>query len=188
MNAYKKIQAGSMLLSEPFMWDNNFKRAAIFLTDHNEKDGTVGFILNKAIDMNINQLIADFPEFECEVSFGGPVATDTIHYIHTIGHLLDDSIYVMDGVWWGGDFAQLKALIRNGVVKQSDIRFFVGYTGWSRGQLRDEMKTGSWVPAEGDINYVFNSDFEVNLWQEIMEHKGNTFSVIGQMDDTANWN
>jgi len=116
------------------------------------------------------------------------VATDTVHYVHSIGHLLDDSIYVMDGVWWGGDFTQLKALVRNGVVKKEDIRFFVGYTGWSRGQLRDEMKKGSWLVADMDLNYIFNPNENTDLWQEIMEHKGDTFSVIGQMPDGVNWN
>ncbi len=188
MKSYKKIKPGSVLLSQPFMWDSHFKRSAIFITDHNEKDGTIGFIMNKSIDMDINQLMADFPKFEAEVSFGGPVGTDTIHYIHSVGHLLDDSIYVMDGVWWGGDFTQLKALIRNGVVKLDDIRFFVGYSGWSRGQLREEMKTGSWVVADMDLNYIFKMDEEINLWQEIMEHKGDTFGVIGQMPDGVIWN
>ena len=151
MNTDRKINAGCVLLSEPFMWDSNFKRSAILLTEHNS-EGSVGFIMNKPIDMNITQLIADFPEFESEVFFGGPVQTDTIHYVHNIGHLLDDSIAIMDGLWWGGDFKKLKALIRNGMVHQDDIRFFVGYSGWSAGQLNDEMQTGSWVAADMDLN------------------------------------
>lgn len=185
MYSEREIKAGSILLAEPFMWDSNFKRSAILLTEHN-KEGSVGFILNKPIDMNITQLIMNFPEFENEVYFGGPVQTDTIHYLHTVGHLLDDSIYVMDGLWWGGDFNKLKALIRNGLVKPSDVRFFVGYSGWSGGQLDEEMEVGSWVSADMDLNYLFQS--HKGLWTTIMENKGNTFSVIGQMPDTVNWN
>mgnify|MGYP001954352570 CR=1 FL=1 len=51
-------------------------------------EGTLGFVLNKPIDMKINELMADFPEFDCPVYFGGPVATDTIHFMHNVGDLL----------------------------------------------------------------------------------------------------
>ena len=187
MNEKRDLKTGCILLAEPFMWDNNFKRAAIFITEHDKK-GSVGFIMNKMLDMKVTQLIKDFPDFDCEVGFGGPVQTDTIHYVHSIGHLLDDSIPVTEGVWWGGDFNKLKALIRSGVVKPDDIRFFVGYTGWSGGQLDEEMTVGSWVTADLDLNYIFNSQTSGNLWQEIMEHKGNNFAIIGQMPDAANWN
>lgn len=168
------------------MWDSNFKRAAILLTEHN-KEGSVGFIMNKPIDMNITQLIADFPEFESEVYFGGPVQTDTIHYVHSVGHLLDDSIYVSDGLYWGGDYKKLKALIRTGVIKSTEIKFFVGYSGWSSGQLNEEMEVGSWVIADLDLNYIFNEE-STKLWAQIMEDKGSTFGVIAQMPDAVNWN
>ncbi len=187
MNKKRELKTGCILLAEPFLWDNNFKRAAIFVTEFDKK-GSVGFVLNKPIDMNITQLIKDFPEFEAEVSFGGPVQTDTIHYVHSIGHLLDDSIPITEGVWWGGDFTKLKALIRSGVVKSEDIRFFVGYTGWSGGQLEEEIEIGSWVVADMDLNYIFNPRENKKLWQEIMEHKGDNFAIIGQMPDAANWN
>ena len=181
-----KIDSGKILLAEPFMFDMNFKRAAILLCEHN-KEGSLGFILNKRLEMQINQLIADFPEFDSEVFYGGPVATDTIHYVHNLGHLLDDSQYVSDGVFWGGDFEKLKALIREQMIKPDDIRFFVGYSGWSGGQLHDEFQHGSWVMADMDSNYLFKTEPE-ELWQQVMHNKGNNFSVIAQMPDGVNWN
>lgn len=188
MNSDRNVKTGCFLLSEPFMWDNNFKRAAIFMTEYDKLKGSVGFIMNKPLDMNITQLISDFPDFESEVGFGGPVATDTVHYIHRIGHLLDDSIFVAEGVWWGGDFVKLKALIRSGVVRKDDIRFFVGYSGWSVGQLEEEIEVGSWVTADSDLNYIFNDSSGGDLWQDILQHKGSTYSVIGQMPDSPVWN
>ena len=80
------IQTGKILLAEPFMMDANFRRAVILLCDHHE-EGSLGFILNKPLKMSVDELIADFPEFDAEVYFGGPVATDTIHYIHDKGSL-----------------------------------------------------------------------------------------------------
>src|SRR5690606_33036284 len=117
------------------MLDNNFKRSAVLVCDYVKAEGTVGFILNKPLDMRVDDLVADFPEFDAEVFFGGPVQTDTIHYLHNVGELLDESTKIVDGVYWGGDFDKLKFLISQGLIEPKNIRFFVGYSGWSEGQL-----------------------------------------------------
>jgi len=182
----KNINSGRILLAEPFMIDPNFKRAVLLLCEHHN-DGSVGFILNKAIDMKINELIADFPEFESEVYFGGPVQTDTIHYLHNLGDLLEDSQKIADGVFCGGDFEKLKFLISSKLVKPENIRFFVGYSGWSGGQLKEELKYGSWVAAEMHANYLFKQK-QSDLWSEVMENKGDAYSVIAQLPDSFSWN
>ena len=168
------------------MVDMNFKRSAVLLCEHNE-EGSLGFILNKRLEMRVDELIADFPEFDAEVFFGGPVQTDTIHYVHNVGELLEESMMVAEGVFWGGNFEKLKFLITSQLIKPENIRFFVGYSGWSEGQLLDELTYGSWVVAEMDTNYLFKSKPE-DLWQQIMGNKGDTYSVIAQMPDDANWN
>ena len=181
------VGTGSLLLAEPFMLDPNFKRAVVLLCEHKDEEGSVGFILNKPLKMNVTELVADFPEFESEVFFGGPVATDTIHYLHNVGDLVEDSVEVDRGVYWGGDFEKLKFLISSKLVLPHNIRFFVGYSGWSNGQLSDELDYGSWVIARMHANYLFKSGAD-DLWKQVMENKGNTYSVIAQMPDSANWN
>lgn len=182
----KEIEIGHILLSEPFMADPNFKRSAVLVCDHGE-DGTVGFVMNKPLDMSIDALISDFPEFNSEVFFGGPVQTDTIHYVHCKGDILEDSMKIVDGVYWGGNFEQLKTLISQELILAKDIRFFVGYSGWGQGQLQDEMRLGSWVTAEMDANYLFKSAPD-SLWQQVMENKGDIYGVIAQMPEGVNWN
>lgn len=180
------IKTGKLLLAEPFMLDPYFRRSVVLLAEH-RADGSVGFILNKTIDRRINELMADFPEFDAEVFYGGPVATDTLHYIHCVGGLLDDSIQIVRGVWWGGDFEKLKFLIEQQLIDTSQIRFFVGYAGWTGGQLSEEMGSGSWLVADGDSNYVFKT-CPKKLWAAAMADQGDTFSVISEMPDDANWN
>lgn len=182
----QEVSSGKVLLAEPFMLDPNFKRSAVLLCEHNE-DGSVGFIMNKPLKMRIDELIDGFPEFDSEVFFGGPVQTDTIHYIHNVGDLVEDSVKVADGVYWGGDFEKLKFLIASNLVLPHNIRFFVGYSGWSEGQLNDEMGYGSWVLAEMDANYLFKSEPK-KLWTQVMYNKGDTYSVIAQMPETSNFN
>ncbi len=182
------IKHGKILLAEPFMVDPNFRRATIILCEHNnEQGGSLGFIFNKPLQTSIDELIPDFPEFESEVFFGGPVQTDTVHYIHTVGEILDESIEVEKGLYWGGNFEKLKFLITSKLIKPNQIRFFVGYTGWSKGQLEEELKAGTWVMADMHPNYLFKS-IPPKLWKQIMHNKGDNFTVISNLPDEINWN
>jgi putative transcriptional regulator len=181
------LKSGKVLLAEPFMQDLNFTRSAILLCEHNE-EGSLGFILNKQLEMRVDDLISDFPEFDSRVYFGGPVQTDTIHYIHNVGDLLEDSVKVLEGVYWGGDFEKLKFLISSELIKPENICFYVGYSGWSEGQLLNELEVyHSWVIADMDANYAFKSKPD-QLWKQIMRNKGNIYSVIAQMPEVISWN
>ncbi|MEO1258012.1 MAG: YqgE/AlgH family protein [Bacteroidota bacterium] len=182
----RPARIGDVLLSEPFMLDSNFKRSAVLLCEHGE-DGSIGFILNKKLDMRVDELIADFPEFDAPVYFGGPVQTDTIHYVHNMGELLEDSHEVSKGVWWGGSFEKLKFLISSELVTPKNIRFFVGYSGWSNGQLVEEMELSSWVIADMHPNYLFKSK-PTQLWEQIMSNKGDAYTVIATLPDGATYN
>lgn len=177
-----KVVSGNILMAEPFMLDPNFKRSVILLCEHDNKEGSVGFILNKPLKMNVGELIADFPEFESEVYFGGPVATDTIHYIHNVGTLLEESVQIARGIYWGGNFEKLKFLITSQLILPKNIRFFVGYSGWSAGQLHEELEHKSWVVSEVHANYIFKSRPH-QLWQQAMHNKGSVYSVIAQMPE-----
>lgn len=181
-----QVTRGKILLAEPFMLDPNFKRTAVLVCDHDE-EGSLGFVMNKPLQMTVDELIEDFPEFDSEVHLGGPVQTDTIHYVHNVGDLLEGSIKIVDGVYWGGDFDKLKFLITQQLILPHNIRFFVGYSGWSEGQLVDEMLYGSWVVADMDANYLFKTPSD-GLWKQAMYNKGDTYTVIAQMPEAVSWN
>lgn len=182
----RKIKRGKVLLAEPFMMDTNFKRSVVLMCEH-EDDGSLGFILNKSLKMKINELISGFPEIDSTVYYGGPVQTDTIHYIHNVGHLLEDSQEIISGVYWGGDFEKLKSMITNKLITKDNIRFFIGYSGWSESQLKEELKLGSWMVAEMNLNYLFKEG-EKDLWSKVMQHKGDVFSVIANVPSEITWN
>ncbi len=182
----KHITKGKVLIAEPFMLDPNFKRGVILLCEY-EKEGGVGFILNKSLDMGVTELIADFPKFDATVYYGGPVQKDTIHYIHNVGDLLEDSSEISPGVFWGGDFEKLKFLISSELIEPKNIRFFVGYSGWSETQLEDEIELGSWVIGDMDSNYLFKNKPQ-SLWKKVLKDKGDAYTVIAQMPDALSMN
>ncbi|MBP7239462.1 MAG: YqgE/AlgH family protein, partial [Saprospiraceae bacterium] len=86
-----EVHTGSLLMAEPFMQDTNFRRAVVLVTDHTDDEGTVGFIINKPLAVRITDLVDDFPEIDALAYYGGPVSTNTIHYMHNVGMLLDGS-------------------------------------------------------------------------------------------------
>jgi putative transcriptional regulator len=181
-----EIKGGKVLIAEPFMLDPNFKRSVVLICEHGDH-GTTGFVLNKPLDIKVNELLPDFPESKAAVFVGGPVAVDSLHYLHNVGDMLENSVEVCPGVYWGGDFEKLKFLMENGLIKDNNIKFFVGYSGWTEGQLEEEMQEASWIVEDMDSNYLFKIKPFV-LWQTVLHNKGNTYTVIAQMPDAVSLN
>lgn len=161
-------EKGRILISEPFLSDNYFRRSVVYLTEHTE-EGSLGFVLNKPMDLKISDVIRDFPEGDFSVSIGGPVSTNTVHYIHTVGDLISESVPIKDGVYWGGDFDMLKELIMRNEINRKQLRFFLGYAGWSANQLDDELKENAWLVGEIPAKHVMEGTGEA-FW-------GNTLSM-----------
>ncbi len=167
-------QQGRILISEPLLSDAYFKRSVILITEHSD-EGAVGFVLNKPLEIPLNEVLAGFPEFNTEVYVGGPVAKDTVHFLHTLGNLVPNSVHVKDNIYWGGEFDVLKELIIEGLVKKDQVRFFLGYSGWSPLQLEDEIKENAWLVADVDTKKVMFAD--KNIWKKTLENLGKKFKV-----------
>jgi len=177
---------GKILVSEPFLLDSYFKRAVILLGEHSE-EGTVGFILNKPTDLNLNDALEDFPPFDVPLYFGGPVQTDTIHFLTTFGNRLEGSKEILPGIYWGGNLEALKVLIETKQVKPADIRFFAGYSGWMPKQLRDELKGHTWLISEGKRDIAF-SDHPEDLWGKVLRLMGSQYAVLANFPEDPSLN
>ena len=140
-------EKGKILISEPFLPDTFFNRSIVYLTDHTPQ-GSVGFILNKKIDLKVSSAITGFEGWDEDLNMGGPVAPDTLHYLHNLGDQIPLSVHIQDNIFWGGDIETIREMIKTGKIKKAQIRFFLGYSGWSAGQLERELKENSWVIAK----------------------------------------
>ncbi len=183
----KILEQGMLLISDPFMMDPYFKKTVLALCDYSKQDGAVGFILNRPTNLKMEDVLFDFPQIDCQVFYGGPVANETIHYIHRKGDLIENSREIMPGLFWGGDFGKLKFLIKNEVILPQDIRFYIGYSGWSAGQLEEEVETNSWITDTLDLNYPFKNNSQ-EMWYNCLHNKGNHFSVLADMSDYVSLN
>jgi len=167
-------QQGRILISEPLLSDTYFKRSVVFITEYSEK-GAVGFVLNKPVDVPINEILSDFPTFRAKIYIGGPVAKDTIHFLHTLGKLVPNSVHVLDNIFWGGDFDSLKELINEGIVNSSQVRFFLGYSGWSPNQLEDEIEENAWLVTRVESSKIMQADKDI--WKNTLNELGKKYKM-----------
>ncbi len=168
-------QKGRLLIAEPsILNDNSFNRTIVLLAE-SHKHSVVGFILNKPLVLTINDLI---PEISCifNVYQGGPVEQDNLYFMHRVPHLIPESITVGKGIFWGGNFDSLKYLLNNQSIESSDIRFFLGYSGWDVNQLENELKTGSWFVSENDFPNIFDTD-NYSIWKNKLLQKGGEYKI-----------
>ncbi len=182
----KVAKQGRILISEPFLNDTYFHRSVVLLTEHSE-EGSVGFVLNKPVDLAVTDVLSDFPEIDTRISIGGPVNTNTVHYIHTLGTLIPNSVKVVDDIYWGGDFETIKNLIRNSKMVSNQIRFFLGYSGWSPNQLENELSENAWVVSElGSEKIMAGPD--QNLWKETLQKLGSKYRTWINFPDNPGLN
>jgi putative transcriptional regulator len=158
-------ERGKILISEPFLADAFFYRSIVYLTDHNS-EGSTGFILNKRLDINISDALEGFDRYNAPLNMGGPVATDTLHYIHSLGNIIPNSLEINNNIFWGGDIDAIRSAIRTGKVEPNQIKFFLGYSGWTAGQLEAELNENSWVIASIRHDLVMNNDDDA--WKRVI--------------------
>lgn len=168
-----KIEKGHLLIAEPsIIGDLSFNRSVILLADHN-KNGSVGFIINKPLKYTIQDLIPDIKS-TFKIYNGGPVEQDNLYFIHNIPELIPNSIEISNGIYWGGEYEITKDLINNGKITKNNIRFFLGYTGWEEDQLETEMEENSWIITKNNYEKKIIGKSSFDFWKkQILELGGN---------------
>ena len=166
---------GSLLISEPFLPDPNFERTVIFLCEHNE-DGSFGFIMNKPSLVSVDEIMEDIEEFKAPVFVGGPVQQNSFHFLHRNPDL-EGAVEVLNGIYWGGNFEQLKNMIHSKELIQKDYKFFIGYSGWGENQLEEELETGSWIVSNKINGHLLFSKKPDELWKQSIKSLGGRFNI-----------
>ncbi|NRT11079.1 YqgE/AlgH family protein [Flavobacterium sp. 14A] len=167
---------GQLLISEPsIIGDLSFNRSVILLADHN-KEGSVGFIMNKPLKYTINDLIPEITS-KFKIYNGGPVEQDNLYFIHNVPELIPNSIEISNGIYWGGDFESTKELLNTGQIDKENIRFFLGYTGWDENQLETEMSTNSWIITTNNYKNKIIGKAATHFWKEQIIELGGDYLI-----------
>jgi putative transcriptional regulator len=145
---------GHLIISAPHL-PEPFSRSVILIVRHND-EGAFGLVLNKPTTTKVKDAWSKLSELPCHTDerlrFGGPV-DGPLMALHRHEFLLE--IEVMPNLYFSAGRDKLERL-----VCSSDelVRFFVGYAGWSAGQLENEFQRGSWSALPAKPEYVFEGD------------------------------
>ena len=150
------------------------------------ESNVVGFILNRPLEFTIQDLLPEINS-QFKIYEGGPVEQDNLYFVHRVPDLIPDSIAVSNGIYWGGNFSSLKKLLQNNILDATEIRFFLGYSGWGEQQLLEEIETDSWFVTENDFQNVFSVDNET-LWKNKLLQKGGEYKLWANAPSDINQN
>jgi putative transcriptional regulator len=176
---------GHLLLASPGLFDPNFRRAVVLVTEHNE-EGAAGLVLNRPSATAVSEAIPDLLPLvgdEEPVYVGGPVQESAVLVLAEFDDPEDAAMLIVDDVGFvpgDGDFGLLAGTTRR-------ARVFAGYAGWGPGQLEAELEESSWI-VEPDGRPGLFPDPDDDLWGATLRDKGGPYRIVALMPEDPSLN
>lgn len=170
-----------LLVARPTLLDPNFARTVVLLCEHDDEEGSLGFVLNRPSPSRLGEILQGDHDFEGRndpVFLGGPVELDKLAIVHH-EEGLPGSVEVLPGVFLGGKVEDLGERVRKEDTPEGGIRFFVGYSGWGKGQLAREMEEDTWLLCPARPEWIFDPD-PATLWKRVLRTFGGPWSVAAR--------
>jgi putative transcriptional regulator len=162
LDAMESLQ-GHLLVASPELRDPNFFHAVVLLVRHND-DGALGVILNRPSKTTIKEVWSELSDSPCEsqlpLHLGGTVAGPLIA-LHA--DLASSEFEVAPGLCFSADPDAIQRLVSE---PAEPLKLYVGYAGWSPGQLEVELEQGSWRTLAAAAGHVFPG--HDHLWEHVM--------------------
>jgi putative transcriptional regulator len=173
---------GVLLVAKPHLLDPNFVHTVVLLCDHDDRQGTLGFVLNRPSENDLSQVLQGDHAFQGRrdsVYLGGPVGLDQLAILHREAGL-PEAMEVLPGVFVGGDAKVLGDRVREREVPEEALRFLVGYSGWGKGQLKRELEEDAWVLCACRPEWVFDPEPRT-LWKRVLRSLGGPYGMMANM-------
>lgn len=163
---------GKLLIAHPsILGDPSFGRSVILMAEHNN-ESSLGFVVNQPTHYNLNELIPEL-SIDLPIYQGGPVDNDRLFYVHTMNSL-PNAKAIGNQLFWGGDLKAFQEAIIDKKITSNQFRFFLGYSGWGKGQLRKEYNEKNWLLINNNYN-IFEKEHQ--LWGKIMRDMGGEYGL-----------
>ena len=162
-------EKGVFLVAKPGMADPRFQRSVVLLLAHSDK-GTLGLIINRPTEVPLSRVLPDLRAPDTErhaLFFGGPVGMDMLIFLMRSGAPPEHSRHVMTDVYFSVDREMLEQLLRKHKA-HSELRLYIGHSGWGPGQLAAEIARGDWLLARADSATVFEKDLQT-IWPQLID-------------------
>lgn len=194
-----KLFKGQLLLDSGQL-QGFFQRTVVLICEHTA-EGAFGLVLNRNTGSKVGEMIvADLPERlkDSPLYLGGPVQPTALSFLHSDIFMPDAGVLpsldyeasganVLPNLSLGHSLDELMD-IGESFSAQKKVRLFVGYAGWSGGQLEDEMKRKAWTLFPASLELVFDTPPE-KLWAEVLNRKGGWRNKLrAQMPEDLSWN
>ena len=176
--------AGSLLLAHPELKDPNFNKSVVLISAHSTDDGALGVILNRPMGQSLAQFdgkfsytdLADVPLY-----VGGPASPAQMILTAWQWHLEQGRFQLHFGI----NPDKARELISHD--PEIELRGFVGYSGWSQGQLEGELEQDSWVvtPVSSDALEDVQGD---DLWRTIIREVSPEMRFLADAPDDPSVN
>jgi len=170
---------GSLLVAKPTVGDFFFKRSVVAIVDPDEGDGAMGVVVNHYTGYNLRDVMPDVDTAEeIPLFLGGPVGTQMLFYMHTLGpDAIPDSTLLADGVYFGGQFDALKHYLELGLPVAGRVKFIVGYSGWHNGQLASELNQHDWAVIDAASRELLIDEGDDTLWRSAVNRFGDRYRL-----------
>ena len=174
---------GALLIAHPNLLDPNFRRTVVYILSHEAREGAFGVIINRSVDKTVGELLtapnlgplADVPVF-----WGGPVSQDRMTFAAFEWDTATQSVNARMNV----ELEEAKSLV---LESDMEVRAFIGYAGWSGGQIEGELEQKAWVVQKPDRDVLDAASCQ-GLWQNVMKHYGPWFRLLAEAPDDPSLN
>jgi putative transcriptional regulator len=170
MRRPKETLAGNILLAHPVLKDPNFRRTAVLMSTHGA-DGAMGVVINRPMGKHLGELKGDFALSSLAsvpIFSGGPVQTDQL--ILVAWQVKDQTFQLHFGI----DPDKAVEMMEE---EGTQVRAYLGYSGWSKGQLEQELKGGAWIVATPPPD-LFDRPIEEALWKGLLGEEGDEWRLL----------
>ena len=168
---------GALLIAKPTVDDTCFSRSVIVAVNHSER-GSMGLIVNKPSGLTLNDAIDGLlTNEELPLYLGGPVNTELLFYIHSLGDVITDAKPIGNGLYVGGSYDAMKAYINSGAPVNGNVKFMLGYSGWTAGQLNAEIGLNDWAVNLDVDSRIVLSNHTGDMWQQMVARMGERYKM-----------
>ena len=169
---------GSMLVAHPRLLDPNFRRTILFLSHHSAEDGAIGLILNRPLrktfgEVAVKPVSGSFNNIE--LYYGGPVAPDHLS-LASLQWRTNPATVAFQSFMGNIEDVHIEPQWRPG------LRAFVGYAGWSQGQLEGEISQKAWLVLPPARELIEMKEPE-GAWRRIMRNSGPLMKLLAEAPD-----
>jgi len=141
--------AGNILIATTALKDTYFEDAHLFITEHND-NGAAGFVFNKLFKRKLNELEEFSSVAAIDIYEGGPMDNEHLYFLHK--NVSPGGEHIKDGIYFGGNIHRAASLLSQGKLSLDEIKIFIGYCGWNKGELEAEIAEGSWMVSHSPAN------------------------------------